>query len=257
VYSPDAPYSPAARVDAVIAGAMAAAAIDTAKRAARIYHFHTDLVGAPQEVTDESGELAWTGQYSAWGKVEGTVDGRTMQRIEQPLRYAGQYADESVGLHYNTFRFYDPDVGRFVNQDPIGLLGGENLYQYAPNSLAWIDPWGLAKFGSGKGTHYANVTVMDASGNVVVTQPFESGNMTLEEKALGFPRSSLATHTEARAVRQLPLESGHVMTIEGQYPPCKSCQGKMRAAAEKTGATIHYTWEEDGVTKKKSWGGGC
>jgi RHS repeat-associated protein len=142
VYSPDAPYSPAARVDAVIAGAMAAAAIDTAKRAARIYHFHTDLVGAPQEVTDESGELAWTGQYSAWGKVEGTVDGRTMQRIEQPLRYAGQYADESVGLHYNTFRFYDPDVGRFVNADPTGLIGGNNLYAYAPNANGWIDPLG-------------------------------------------------------------------------------------------------------------------
>ncbi|UKD16510.1 RHS repeat-associated core domain-containing protein [Burkholderia aenigmatica] len=44
------------------------------------------------------------------------------------LRYAGQYADDSTGLHYNTFRFYDPDVGRFINQDPIGLLDGDNLY---------------------------------------------------------------------------------------------------------------------------------
>lgn len=46
VYSPDDPYSPAVRVDAVIAEALAAAAIDTAKRASRIYHFHTDLAGA-------------------------------------------------------------------------------------------------------------------------------------------------------------------------------------------------------------------
>ena len=44
----------------------------------------------------------------------------------------------------------DPDAGRFVNQYPIGLLGGENLYQFAPNSAMWLDPWGLAKFGSGK-----------------------------------------------------------------------------------------------------------
>ncbi|KVD51221.1 hypothetical protein WS61_03075 [Burkholderia sp. ABCPW 11] len=142
VYSPDAPYSPVARVDAVLAEALAAAAIDTAKRAARIYYFHTDLVGAPLEVTDEAGELAWTGQYAAWGKVEPGGRQVTVARTDQPLRYAGQYADDSTGLHYNTFRYYDPDVGRFINQDPIGLLGGDNLYAYAPNPTGWIDPWG-------------------------------------------------------------------------------------------------------------------
>jgi len=52
--------------------------------------------------------------------------------------------DRETGLHYNTFRYYDPDVGRFINQDPIGLLGGTNLYAYAPNPVTWIDPWGWA-----------------------------------------------------------------------------------------------------------------
>ncbi|MGC0871251.1 glycohydrolase toxin TNT-related protein, partial [Pantoea agglomerans] len=47
------------------------------------------------------------------------------------------------GLHYNLFRYYDPDSGRFTQQDPIGLAGGINLYQYAPNALGWVDPWGL------------------------------------------------------------------------------------------------------------------
>ncbi|PTB21037.1 hypothetical protein C9I57_09960 [Trinickia symbiotica] len=56
----------------------------------------------------------------------------------------GQYLDRETGLHYNTFRFYDPDVGRFVTQDPIGLDGGSNLHQYAPNPLAWADPLGLS-----------------------------------------------------------------------------------------------------------------
>ncbi len=146
VYSPDAPYTPAARVDTVIAEALAAVAIDTAKRTARIYHFHTDLVGAPLEVTDESGELAWAGKYSAWGKVEPSSQQPAAARTDQPLRYAGQYADDSTGLHYNTFRFYDPDVGRFINQDPIGLLGGKNLYVYAPNPVGWVDPLGLWAF---------------------------------------------------------------------------------------------------------------
>ncbi|MGV3067112.1 RHS repeat-associated core domain-containing protein, partial [Proteus mirabilis] len=51
---------------------------------------------------------------------------------------------EYSGLHFNTFRFYDPQIGRFIMPDPIGLLGGINLYQYAPNPLGWIDPWGLS-----------------------------------------------------------------------------------------------------------------
>ena len=47
-------------------------------------------------------------------------------------------------MHYNLFRYYDPDCGRFTQQDPIGLAGGLNLYQYAPNALGWVDPWGLS-----------------------------------------------------------------------------------------------------------------
>nr|WP_239060576.1 RHS repeat-associated core domain-containing protein [Proteus mirabilis] len=45
-------------------------------------------------------------------------------------------------MHYNTFRYYAPDLGRFTQQDPIGLAGGINLYAYAPNPLTWVDPWG-------------------------------------------------------------------------------------------------------------------
>ena len=65
---------------------------------------------------------------------------------EQNLRFQGQYLDRDTGLHYNTFRFYDPDIGRFINPDPIGLLGGHNLQSYAPNPIAWIDPWGWLTF---------------------------------------------------------------------------------------------------------------
>uniref|UniRef100_UPI001F2AFF96 RHS repeat-associated core domain-containing protein n=1 Tax=Enterobacter quasiroggenkampii TaxID=2497436 RepID=UPI001F2AFF96 len=62
----------------------------------------------------------------------------------QNLRMQGQYLGREKGLHYNLFRYYDPDCGRFTQQDPIGLAGGINLYQYAPNALTWVDPLGLA-----------------------------------------------------------------------------------------------------------------
>ena len=68
---------------------------------------------------------------------------RTGEPVYQPLRYQGQYFDAGTGLHYNRFRYYDPDAVRFISQDPIGLAGGINLYQYAPNPLVWVDPLGL------------------------------------------------------------------------------------------------------------------
>ncbi|TWI42207.1 RHS repeat-associated protein [Pseudoduganella flava] len=101
-------------------------------------------------MTDEAGEISWAGKYSAWGKVERGEDAALVPRIEQPIRYPGQYADEETGLHYNTFRYYDPDVGRYVGQDPIGLLGGANLYGYAANPTGRADPLGWCSTTLGK-----------------------------------------------------------------------------------------------------------
>ncbi|WP_414920732.1 RHS repeat domain-containing protein, partial [Pseudomonas sp. IT-P218] len=100
----------------------------------------TDQIGTPLEMTDAHGSIVWQATYKAWGAVERLH----VNDVEQNLRFQGQYFDDETGLHYNTFRYYDPEVGRFVTQDPIGLYGGENLYQYVPNPNAWIDSLGLA-----------------------------------------------------------------------------------------------------------------
>ena len=52
--------------------------------------------------------------------------------------------NSETGLHYNRFRYFDPDLGMFTTRDPIGLMGGVNTFQYAPNPTGWIDPFGLA-----------------------------------------------------------------------------------------------------------------
>ena len=65
-----------------------------------------------------------------------------MDAAYQSFRLQNQYCDLETGLHYNLMRYYEPEAGWFVNQDPIGLAGGENFYQFSPNTQSWIDPLG-------------------------------------------------------------------------------------------------------------------
>jgi RHS repeat-associated protein len=55
----------------------------------------------------------------------------------------GQYWDDEIGLSYNRYRYFDPQICSFISQDPIGFAGGENVYAYAPNVWGWVDPLGL------------------------------------------------------------------------------------------------------------------
>ena len=104
-------------------------------------YFHNDHIGIPREMTDIHGNLLWYGEYTAWGRLK--KDKRVYKNAHQPFRLQNQYYDEETGLHYNLMRYYEAETGRFINQDPIGLLGGENLYQFALNSLTWFETLGL------------------------------------------------------------------------------------------------------------------
>ncbi len=77
--------------------------------------------------------------YRAYGNVVRAL----VQEIDNPIRFQGQYHDPETGLHYNRHRYYNPNTGRFLTPDPIGLAGGLNNYQYVPNPTGWVDPLGL------------------------------------------------------------------------------------------------------------------
>ena len=182
--------------------------------AIRVLHYHCDHLGTPRELTDESGKLAWSAEYMAWGKLKrlqgragGSADAgnggippdqfwhtstqpgranhlpewvadntgnvrrwREAQEVEQSeisqaandptvwgeltdqsIRFQGQWHDQETGLHYNRFRYYDPDIGRFIHQDTIGLDGGFNLYMYAHSPSNGVDPFGLCSTKLNKG----------------------------------------------------------------------------------------------------------
>ena len=205
-----------------------------------IYSIITDAVGKPTEIIDKNGTLVWSCLYNAWG--EASIS--TNSSIECNLRFPGQWFDKENGLHYNRFRYYHPDTGRFISPDPIGLYNDLNEYLYAPNPINWEDFFGLA-FSSGKPPHTADVTIYDNNNrDLKYVGTISSGNMTNEERALGFPKASLATHTENRAARRPEFGPGDTMVIEGKYPPCSSCKGAMnRAVNNNPGSRIIYTWE--------------
>lgn len=105
----------------------------------QLYFYQLDQLGTPLSLTDSDNNIVWQAHYTVFGKATVTVN-----KIDNPIRFQGQYYDSESGLHYNHFRYYDPQTGRFISQDPIGLLGGINHYQYAPNHINWIDPLGLS-----------------------------------------------------------------------------------------------------------------
>lgn len=116
-----------------------------------VWFYHCDHLGTPQEMTDHTGAIIWKAEYKAWGecKAERTKSNffENSEIISNNIRFQGQYFDEETGLHYNRYRYYSPYVGRFVSKDPIGLLGGFNVYSYAPNPITKIDPLGLKQGG--------------------------------------------------------------------------------------------------------------
>jgi RHS repeat-associated protein len=98
--------------------------------------------------TNSNGTVVWQWQSDPFGATAANTDhdGDGMH-VTVNLRFPGQYYDQETGLHYNYFRYYDPSTGRYITSDPIGLLGGFNLYSYVGNNpLYWIDPLGLDPF---------------------------------------------------------------------------------------------------------------
>ncbi|TCS41139.1 RHS repeat-associated core domain-containing protein [Reinekea marinisedimentorum] len=103
----------------------------------------TDHLGTPKALYEHhSGEQLWRADHDTYGALKNEQSSNEKYNLK--LRFQGQYEDAETGLYYNFNRYYDPHAGRYINHDPIGLMGGLNQYQYCPNPVGWVDPLGLA-----------------------------------------------------------------------------------------------------------------
>jgi RHS repeat-associated protein len=105
-----------------------------------LYYLHDDRLGTPQLATDSEQNIQWQASYDSFGQA--SVSGT----ITQNLRLPGQYFDVESGWNHNGFRDYAPQLGRYIEPDPLGRLGsGNNLYVYVGNNpISYRDPTGLA-----------------------------------------------------------------------------------------------------------------
>lgn len=161
------------------------AEFDSAGQIARYYTSGPN----PNELlaVDQNGETAWAfhdqlGSVISWGSYDGTEWTLQHQQFDSfgnligesidiaalgdlPAIWAGHQLDRATGLTHAQARWYDPSIGRFISQDPMGFAAGDaNLYRYVSNNpVNAVDPLGLAERMSGsykvKGTDHHLVPV--------------------------------------------------------------------------------------------------
>jgi RHS repeat-associated protein len=100
-------------------------------------YFHADGLASITHVTDAAGTIALTHTYDTWGNLQTGTD-------QPAYAFTGREWDPETGLYYYRARYYDPRVGRFISEDPIGFEGGDDFYAYVGNNpVTWVDPFGL------------------------------------------------------------------------------------------------------------------
>ena len=159
-------------------------AVKSPETAAGTYYYHNDHLGTPQVMTDISAAVVWQANYTPFGEADIVVEA-----VTNNIRFPGQYYDQESGLHYNYFRDYDPELGRYIQSDPIGLAGGINTYGYVGgNPLTYTDPLGLARWTGRIEMFSGGALVGGTAGRAVLTSDCNGGkrwNVQVNFKAGG------------------------------------------------------------------------
>lgn len=172
---PLAMYSPAAGVSAWVGAASANNSVPNkiGNNIADIHYYSNDHLATPQVLTNATGTVSWSANYQPFGAVSVTTAG-----VSNNLRFPGQYLDAETGFHQNGFRDYEPNLGRYLESDPIGLRGGINMYAYVQgNPISFVDPLGL----------YVAATYDRSTGQLSVVDLDSFNSTTIQSSSGGHP----------------------------------------------------------------------
>jgi RHS repeat-associated protein len=140
------------------------------------YYYIADGLGSITAIVDSNGNIAQIYRYDSFGNILNTTGS-----LNQPYTYTGREYDSETGLYYFRARYYDANTGRFLQEDPIGLAGGMNLYLYVnSNPINYVDPLGLLEvfywepIGGGEGSSggwYGHVSIRLDDGTYISYWP--------------------------------------------------------------------------------------
>lgn len=204
----------------------------------------SDYLGTPILSFDEQGNKVWERELDIYGRV------RKGDNSFVPFLYQGQYYDEETDLAYNRFRYYSPDTGMYISQDPIGLAGGmPNMYAYVYDNNSQFDPLGLIG---------APATVPSSPGI------YSLSNTTTNQAYVGSAldangRMSNTSHTKAQdllghpdtKVEFTPVDLGDADTWKDQNRILRHYEQKEKMRLENSGFYMTNSNNPEAATKNK------
>ena len=203
------------------------------------YSILTDHLGTPYEAYDENGEKVWARELDIYGNA---IAGDSSFI---PFLYQGQYYDEEIGLAYNRFRYYSPESGTYISQDPIRLARGLAFYGYVFDCNGGVDIFGL---------HIAVATYTNSNG--------------ITGEVGSFPSIKNISHSEPQILEQMGEQKGGHLHIfskgpngddtftffrkkgsSSSYPagslsPCSQCDALLYNHSKENDMLITYHWKD-------------
>jgi RHS repeat-associated protein len=192
-----------------------------------------DHLGTPTAMYDGTGKLAWRMQLDLFGVPK---EGRFEDGDVCHWRWPGQYEDREIGLYYNRFRYYDPTLGQYISQDPIGLDGGIAAYAYVRDPGQCSDP--LALSCQRLKTH----VFWSGAGNPQVRQEAEKWSRT--NRATTLEMTGRGSHLEHHTQTVDWLESGPAWKKASQHFAKRAAEG---------GKEVHVFVNQQGVASTSVW----
>ena len=183
-------------------------------------------MGTPIEAYNEDGTKVWEREIDIYGRAR-----KENLTNFVPWLYQGQYVDTETGLAYNRFRYYDPSIGSYISQDPIGMIGkNPTMYGYVSDVNSYIDYYGLLVD--------AIFTVEGGNKNARTTgkNPLDrSARETGKNPGLSAPNSNKSTmHAEIEAMtgaKGRGVKGGDgILEIKGKNI-CPYCKGDVKKLA--------------------------